>query len=306
MPADDECTSCNQKLSPEYALCSVNKCKLHFNCAGILEATWRKTNKQTWKCHECRKTKTASEPVSADEMRAFMSMVTNQLNGLEEVKQLIPLVKKLEESVQFLSDKYDEVSVKLVDMEEKLNSSNVELQSILKEIAHKDKIIEDLQQRMVNSEQYARNRNIEITNVEQLPKEDLHQIMFNIAADIGVCLNPGDIDIMHRVPTKSRGAPPKIIVQFTTRKIREHWLEKRNQSISLKTIVPNATVDKTVYINRHLAEHWRTLLWEAKQAGRPKGYQLIWFRDNKILAKKNADDGNLVYIYTKNDLSKLV
>jgi uncharacterized protein (DUF3084 family) len=244
--------------------------------------------------------------VPAEEMRAFMNTVTSQLKGLQEVKQLIPLVKKLEESVQFLSDKYDEVSDKMITMEERLNEHSAELQSAYQEISKKDQIIADLQQRMVNGEQYARNRNIEIANVEQRPEEDLHQIMAKIGAEINVSLRPGDIDVIHRVPTKSRGAPPKIIVQFTTRTARERWLEKRNQAISLKKIVPNASADRSVYINRHLAEHWRTLLWEAKQAGRPLGYQLIWFKENKILAKKNTEDRNLVYIYTKNDLCKLV
>ena len=173
-------------------------------------------------------------------------------------------------------------------------------------IEEKDKTIASHESRMVNSKQYSRNKNIEIINVEQKPNENLEVIMSKLAKDLEVPLCPGDIDVMHRVPTKRQGAHPKIVVQFTTRTIRERWLEKRRQGVASEKIVDGATDNKTVYIYRHLAEHWRTLLWQARQRGHPLGYHLIWFKDNKIMAKKNVVDRNIVYLYTLQDLVKLV
>lgn len=309
MPADDEqlCTQCNKSLPPEHVLCSVNGCKLHFACAGILEATWRKnSNKQNWKCPECKKSKSLPESSIPTELRAFLDSISQQLKVLEDLKPLTTLVPKLEESVTFMSKKYDELSVRFNDMEAKCKEQDKQIQLMQKELAEKDKHISHLQERMVSAEQYARNRNIEICNVEERPGEDLHQIMKILAQNIEVPLNEGDIDVIHRVPTASRGAPPKIIVQFTTRTIRERWLAKRHQAISSQILVPSVSVVKSVYINRHLAEHWRTLLWEAKQKGRPLGYKLVWFKDNKIMAKKNVDDRRIIYIHNKSDLDKLV
>ena len=63
-------------------------------------------------------------------------------------------------------------------------------------------MINKLQIRMRNTEQYNRNRNIEISGVEAQKDEDLKKFMDNIAEKINVQYNESDIDIIHRLPSR--------------------------------------------------------------------------------------------------------
>ena len=41
---------------------------------------------------------------------------------------------------------------------------------------------------------------------------------------------------------------------------------------------------------------------QAKSIGKPKGFKVIWFQDNKILAKKDVTDQNALVIRSEKDL----
>lgn len=290
-----KCFSCAEELPNDHVVCSDSGCKLHFECAGIKETSWRKTDKTKWKCHQCRAKKQASDPIPSAEMREFMSSV---LVKLEKLEKMAPVIENLEKAVQFLSDKYDEMCVQ-VENQDKIISE------LKKEAEEKNKTITELEMRMVQSEQYARNRNLEIINVEQRPGEDLVKIVEKLANEMGVEYVDGDIDVVHRVPTRSRDAPPKIIVQLKTRTLHAKWMAKRHQGVEPNRVVPGSTSTKKVRVFRHLCEHWRKLLWEARQKGGPLGYSMVWYKDNKVLAKKGPDDTGVKVLFTCKDLSKL-
>jgi len=61
-----------------------------------------------------------------------------------------------------------------------------------------------------------------------------------------------------------------------------------------------------IYINEHLTQYWKKLLSDAKKEGRPKDYKLVWYKEGKLLAKKNMADRNVVRIVSRADLVKLV
>lgn len=291
-----KCTSCDEDLTDDHVVCSDGGCKLHFECAGIKEVSWRRTDKSKWKCHRCRaKKQDGGNPIPPTEMREFMSSV---LGKLETLQKMSPVLDNLEKAVQFLSDKYDEMCEKVQKQEEVITE-------LKKDVEEKNQIISDLEMRMVHSEQYARNRNLEIINVEQKPGENLAKIVEKLANEMGVNYADGDIDVVHRVPTRSRDAPPKIIVQLKTRTLHANWMAKRHQGIEPSRIVPGSTSSKKIRIFRHLCEHWRQLLWEARQKGAPLGYTMVWFKDNRILAKKGPDDSSVKVLFTMKDLSKL-
>ena len=297
----EKCTSCKQDLPNDHVICSDSGCKLHFECAGIKETSWRRADKAKWKCHMCRVKKPEGDSrntISSTEMREFMSSVLIKLEKLEKLEKMAPVIENLEKGVQFLSDKYDEMC-------EKVQTHEQTISELKKDAEEKDKIINDLQMRMIHSEQYARNRNIEIINVEQRPAENLVSVVEKLANEMGVDYADGDIDVVHRVPTRNRDAPPKIIVQFKTRTLHANWMAKRHQGVEPKKVVPDSTSTKKIRIFRHLSEHWRTLLWEARQKGAPLGYTVVWYKDNKILAKKGLDDTNVKVLLTAKDLSKL-
>ena len=113
-----KCTACEKELSTDYAQCSSEKsCKLHFGpCSGLQEISWRKGDKSQWKCPQCRKIKPSQEPVSAEELR-FMENVNRKMEAVNQINQMATMFQELKASIEFMSTKYDDVMMRMVDIE---------------------------------------------------------------------------------------------------------------------------------------------------------------------------------------------
>ncbi|KAK3927816.1 Sulfide:quinone oxidoreductase, mitochondrial [Frankliniella fusca] len=303
------CTVCNDGLPYDFVTCVSKGCKLHFGpCSGIQEASWRKTDKTKWKCLACRKDKQTppedNKPVSGDELREFMNMINQKLKPIEQISEMNDTIKELKKSVDFMSEQYDGVVTRLEELEEQKNVQKTQLQNLQSMVEERDALISNLQERIRENEQYARNRNIEISGLEEVKGEDLKEIMKNIAQKIKVDYNEDDIDVIHRIPTKRSNEHPKVIAQFTTRRTRNQWLKCKKNALVASSEVTGGQAFSTVYLNTHLTPEWKHLLWAAKQYGRPKGYKIIWFQDNKINAKKDVTD-RPVFIKSEKDFEKM-
>ena len=299
----EACKSCGKELPLDHVLCSANACKLHFSCAGIKEITWRKADKTAWKCHDCRKTLPPGQPVSAEELRMFMNQVNAKLSPVGQIQEISNNVKELKQSVDFMSTKYDELMNRIQEIEQEREEQKKLVEEFKNKLEAKEKIIESLQMRMRETEQYSRNRNIEISGVEVTRGENLIQVMGSIANKIGVDFDAEDVDVIHRVPTRRGDEPPKIIAQFLSRKKRNNWLKnKKNARMLSKEVVSQGKSDNLIFLNTHLTFEWKQLLWQAKQHGRPKGYRIIWYQDSKIYAKKDLTDVRALIITSEKDL----
>ena len=309
------CTKCHADLDYDFVQCSSqNACQLHFGpCSGLQEISWRKSDKTTWRCPRCRKENipiesssgSSSDPgsVTAQELRSFMAMVTEKLKPIENLQTMSNKIEELQKAVEFYNQQYEDVKYKLDKVEEEQKGQKCKLLEVEGQLAEKNRLITILETRLRDTEQYARNRNIEISGVESTRDEDLKEVMSNIAIKIGVPFQAGDIDIIHRVPTRRGEGPPRIVAQFSSRSTRNVWLKNKHRSIILsKDIVPSGVSDLRVYMNTHLTQEWKHLLWQAKLKGKPKGYKLIWFHDSKIIAKKDVTDTRALIINSEKDL----
>lgn len=301
------CVVCDEEV-PDNSIKCRHGCSLHFECAPLKEATWKKkANKEEYECPVCRDKSKEQSPVSAKEMRKFMRSVTLKLNTIDDVKAQLTTIEELKQSVSFLSDKFDTAISDLEDSKKQIRELETKVERLSAENASKDGLVTNLQVRVRELEQYNRNRNIEITGVTESDEEDLRMVMHNIANIIRVPYKDEDVDVVHRVPSRDKEVPSKIIAQFSSRRVRDTWMEKkRNVTIMVQDILPSTMNSQKVYLNTHLCAEWKSLLWKAKQCGRPKGYQAIWYRNGKIMAKKNFNDKNVILIYSEMDLEKLV
>ncbi|KAK3922237.1 Protein CIP2A [Frankliniella fusca] len=214
-------------------------------------------------------------------------------------------IEGLKKSVDFMSTQYDCVLEQLGDLKTEKEEQRKELEKLKKAVEERDNIIINLQDRARETEQYARNRNIEISGLEMEKGEDLKEIMKNIAQKIKVNYNEDDIDIIHRIPSRRGNEHPKVIAQFTTRKVRNQWLKCKKNSVVKSDEVTGGESDTIVYLNTHLTPEWKHLLWTAKQYGKPKGYKIIWFQDSKIYAKKDMNDRPKI-ITSERDIEKMI
>lgn len=213
--------------------------------------------------------------------------------------------KKLQEvidSQNFMSDKYDELMLKLEDMCEVKNKV-VQLEKTLIE---KDKIlieqakeIERMKEGARSVEQYQRRRQLEIHGIQQEPNENLEEILINITSQIGITLEASEIDVIHRLPSRFQKINP-VIVELRTRKVRDLILAKKSKKKM------NDGLGNQVYIFESLSPYFKNLLWQTRTVAKQKQYNFTYFRKNAILVKKTQDSNDIIKVETVKDLANIV
>ncbi|KAH9362222.1 hypothetical protein HPB48_002200 [Haemaphysalis longicornis] len=109
--------------------------------------------------------------------------------------------------------------------------------------------------------QFTRKQNIEIKGMPQEPKESLTEIVQTIAEKVEVQLEPSDIDVVHRVPTKKL-TKTNIIVRFVSRSARNKLLQAAKKK-RLTTSDFGFADAGPAYINEHLCHEYKALLGKA-------------------------------------------
>lgn len=300
-----ECKKCSRQLIQEDAVVCYGECKghFHFDCAQVREVQYRKrtlAEKQSWTCSDCksdRSKKDASTP-GTPSLTDLYTLVMNVSLTLTTVQKDL---KDISKSQQHLSDCYDEMDKKMKSLEHINKDVNV-----LKEaLVEKDKQITDLTARVVHVEQYAKRRQLELTNVTTTPGEDLYRIVMKIGELIGVNTTELDIDHVYRLFSSTNKNPP-ILVEFRTINKRNEWINKRNSTVVTNDKVCGSGYGKNrIFINESLSSHFKSLLWTAKNEAKRLGYKFCWFRNDRILVKK-AENDKVFVISCLSDVHKFI
>lgn len=169
-----------------------------------------------------------------------------------------------------------------------------ELDSMRKRLA-------DVESRLLLSEQYSRNKNIEIKGIEEAPSENLTDTVCKLGALSGVTIEPEDIEVVHRVPSKAK--PSGIVVQFARRQKRDALIEKARKLRLTNTDFGNSSA-APVFVNDHLCPILKRLLGMVVAKKKASGWKYVWSRGGKIYAKK-SDDSATVIIKHELDLDKI-
>ncbi|KAG8318729.1 hypothetical protein J6590_106995 [Homalodisca vitripennis] len=91
----------------------------------------------------------------------------------------------------------------------------------------------------------------------------------------------------HRLPSPRSPAP--IIVQCTTRVIRDSAVRKSRKFKPSTSLLGNDHPEKAIYFNDHLTPYFFDLMKKAKEVKDKVSYKYIWFNDNKIVMKKDNE-----------------
>lgn len=134
-----------------------------------------------------------------------MTKPTNEKGSRSEIRELRAEMKTLTDSVKFMSDKFEDMKKGLreaTEEREALRRANEELRAKCKE---NDNIIQQLQKRVVQSEQYSCRSNVEIKGLIQQENECVAGLVGKIGDVLGEHIAPSDIEVCHRVPTREAG-----------------------------------------------------------------------------------------------------
>jgi Baculovirus FP protein len=215
----------------------------------------------------------------------------------------------IQEVQEDMKRNFKQLSEDLSSFKEEFRSEFVLLknsvETLTKQNDEKDKVIAALTAQVNSIDQYSRNKNIELENVAVSDGEDVEQLVLNVSNQLGIQLDPIEIDAVHRLPSKFGNRPPKIIVQFTTRKKRDLFLKNKKKVITNAQITGlNRDSGNRIYINENLSPHYRELFWKTKTKAKEVGYKFVWCVQGKIFVRKE-EGSPVVKIHTFADVEKI-
>lgn len=319
MPA--KCARCQTDIkSEDFVICNECQGKFHFDCS-ISEQNYKKLStakKKLWKCSSCTqlllpnaKTATRANSNSAvdeeetedkslkSEVRDIKIILGTIMNKLDNIDQIKSDIIELKKNTKFIGEQYDSIKIQLTENNNIINDMGKTIKVLEKCNEEKDEKIKDLNYKIVKMEQYSRNKNIEVCEFPQTPNENCIDIILNIAKELKINLQRENVEDAHRVPSNKKNKPPPIIIHFQSKKFQEQFVAMKNVIMFKGT--PN---EKKIYINEHISPYYKQLLMMVKHAARDKNYKFVWFRKDKIYARK-IENSKPVIIESERDLQKL-
>jgi predicted transcriptional regulator len=225
------CSKCRLEVI-DAVFCNVCGGNLHFDCAGVLETTYRKMTsekKAAWRCITCRAggKKSLQVDVNTESLEKQPlhestgtpasfgdSTVLNRLEHgftsvLNEIKALRADFSLLQVDLQSCKDginridtRLDEVEPRLSGVEDRVNKLEGKTTLVAKlqsELNAATSVISTLQHENETREQYSRMNNVEISGLPYIKGENLISILDTIYTVVGLKLEVGYIDNVQRV-----------------------------------------------------------------------------------------------------------
>jgi hypothetical protein len=214
--------------------------------------------------------------------------------SIQEIKELLrtellPITYKLEnieskftelsKSVEFLSQKYDQLLTQAQSSNAKILDLTFTIQNQKKEISDIQKTIQRSTKEQEDLAQYMRRDCIEITGVQPTPENTCEDIIDSVAELMDLQIKKEDISTAHPLPTHK--GPPKIIVKFTRRDIRNQFYNNRRKLAGKK-------IDKNyVYISESLTPSRKKLFGKVNNIKKTLRWKYIWTNNGKIYLKQS-------------------
>lgn len=321
-----ECRACSENIidvSDSIACNGACRSLFHFACGGFGEKQFRKLTalrKSKWTCLGCSSSTnlmpkdasntelskqsseisdtTASQQVS-DSNNALNTIVNQQTldikdfvsTKLEEFKKYLEFNNSLIQDLKVAVDNLQITNIKLQEQSQELVKENVEMK----------KEIKDLKLEVIELKQYSRRTNIEITNIPETPDEDISQLLAKIG-EISDCNLSENTVIAHRIPSYNKDRPKPIVVQLTSKPVKDILLKKlKDRKIKSSEISPRFK-EFPVYFNEHLAPELKKLFYQARKFKTDNEFTYCWVRDGKIFLRKDQSS-KIFRIKSEEDLN---
>ena len=227
----------------------------------------------------------------------------------ESVEDLRREVKKIQETQNCLSEKYDDLSRKCQTNAEISNQNAAELHITNQRLSKMTDDMDYLHYQIDKLEQYGRRDNLEFHGIAEKPQEDTTTVITSLLAKVVLHIEYKQISISHRLPASKRNKslPKPIIVKFATRSTRDLVYSKRNCFTEKEVDLSDFPGTRHVYVNENLTSYTRQLFMEVKSAmkkcANPPKY--AWTKNGDILMKKD-DQSFPEKITSYADLHKLI
>lgn len=301
-----ECQKCKKVLAKKGS---------HFNCQGPCQGTFHrgcvkglmadlKNGRNRIYCNNCE------DDGSEEEQEEESCDYTKILKDIQIKVAVIPGFKKqldsITQSLSMLSDKYDTLIAEHEQSKEKIIKLEKTCAGVNNKCIYLQKQNAALEQKIHEFEQASRKHNIEIVGIEQLPGENVKEIVTKIGEVIDV--SSSDVEWARRTrPPREDSKPASIIVSFKTSGTgsRDAWLaQRRKLTNTTSNMVTSGAARNQIYINEDLTKTTRALLWNTKKQLHSI-FKYIWVSNGKVLVKK-AEGEKAICVRAESDISGLL
>ena len=237
-------------------------------------------------------------------------MVTKQEIQTLFNEAIKPLERKIEnfielkKSVEFLDKKYEDVLSQLRLAKERNMPQSQKLNDLESALENERKKNQEATATFESLAQYLRRDSLEISGIPLSEDYSTNDIVIAVGKAINASVNEEDISTSHPLPSYNSDAPPKIIVKFTRRDVRNVYYANRRKLIKIKTNeLPDLGVTERVniYISESLTPFKKKLFGAVNSVKKRLRWRHIWTQNGRIFVKE-AERSKPVYIDSYKDL----
>lgn len=287
------CKVCNKSAtSRNKVLCNDCKQCFHLSCVNMTkeEIDYLTSENQIWRCPSCTQSRRKSRQACSDaeEGKASLDQVVFMLEEAKEDRQRME--KEMNTSFEYLHGVVNDQKKLLSEQNEQIKSFTLVVENLKQENINLKNKIKLLEVKVDENEQYSRSNTIEIHGMPESAKEDVYEVVTNVAVALGVEITRNAIDVCHRLGKRSNfTGPAGIIARLVRREDKQLILDKRREKRNFNTTDLGMTQAATpIYINENLCPGRRRLYAAARQAKTEKKYTYLWIRNGRILMRKES------------------
>lgn len=213
---------------------------------------------------------------------------------IKTTKDLIKEFKKLKDSVEFISQKFDENFKQNAELKKLLNTFKSENDKLRKRVV-------ELEGKCGEIEQISLNKGLILSGIPNQGKnEDVHDITKKVLKAINCKINNNDIEEVYR-----RGKDgSQIVINLKTEQIRDNILKKRKEATSVKVTECNLNGENNViYFNEYLTSYMNKLFYDARCL-KNNGYKFVWVKSGKIFIRKD-EKSKIIQIRNSDDIDNI-
>ena len=337
------CGDCEEKLGQkaiqgDCVVCAKCNAKYHYDkCSGVAANTWQtmgERKREQWKCLRCRKPRTESEKEREEQIDLTKEKEEDEINSEENrgngmsdetegSSRMERRMIRMESKIDQLIGNYNEIKAKLDTIEfltkeqEDLKKENEALKTRMttledrmqtlenKEVKYKkiEQTIETMSNTSREKEQYDRNRNLEIGQLDWMENEKLPEVIQRVAENFNVQnFRQEQIETAHRIPNRDKDKPSVLIIQFKHRESRNQWLEQKKRIVTNDNIYRNGN-RRRVYLNENMTPYYKNLFWKTKNYARSNNIKYVWFKNGKIMMRRSELDKEVRVVRNDEDLN---
>ncbi len=235
--------------------------------------------------------KVNSSSLLMPDVSSFEEILNKRLN--EHAKELNAIIVKSKEvlhndikaiqaSQQFMSDKFDQILAEMTQ----IKAENVQLKQEVNELNAK---VSKLEEEQENINSYSRRDCLEFHGIPQNSTENTDELVKRVANLVGVEINPYDISISHRLPSR-RGSTPPIIAKFTKRRTKEIiYQSKRKLKSRNSSDIGCVNTENKLYINESLSPRAKELYFNVREFRRAHNFKYAWTMNGKSFLKEDDE-----------------